>query len=68
MSKSIQAHNKLKEFQSLENDVCHARCCIGCKWPMDQMCSKCGIHCPLHKLGKYLKLGTSENFQVKFFV
>ena len=38
--------NELKEFQLLENDVCHTvvlgnvAAVVGCKWLMDQMCSK----------------------------
>ena len=56
----------------------HARHCIGCKWLMDQMCSKWEKHCFSHDLRKIselrnwkisekiflsnLNLGTSENF------
>ena len=59
---------KLKEFQSLENEVCHARHCIGCKWPMDQMCSKCKMHCFSHKLWKFSRLQkiSSKYFLSKF--
>ena len=79
---ALDATNKveLKEFQSMENDICHARLCIRCKWPMDLMCSKCKIHCFSHKLwkiselwnfGKFLKFGNFLNFfffvQICFF-
>ena len=40
----------------------HARCCIGCKWPMDQMYSKCEIHCFLHDLQKISKLRNFRKF------
>ena len=52
---------ELKEFQSQENDVCHARRCIGHKWPMDQMCSKCKIHCFSHEL--WQKISELWNFR-----
>ena len=55
--------NKLKEFQSLANDVCHARRCIGRKWSMDQMCSKCEIHCFSHELWKISELGKISKLQ-----
>ena len=56
---------QLKEFQSLENDVCHARRCIGCKWPMDQMFSQCKIHCFSHDLWKISEL---QKFSEQIFL
>ena len=36
-------------FGNVEKLHC-ARHCIGCKWLMDQMCSKCKKHCFSHDL------------------
>ena len=60
-------NKELKEFQSLENDVCHAKCCIGCKWLMDQMCSKCKIHCFSHKPQKISEHQNFRKFLKKIF-
>ena len=52
----------IKEFPSLENDVCHARRCIGREWPW----MKCVLNAKFTvfhmNFGKYLNFGTSENF------
>ena len=39
-----------------------ARRCIGCKWLMDQMCSKCKKHCFSHYLQKISKLRNFRKF------
>ena len=41
----------------------HARHCIGCKWLMDQMCSKCKKHCFSHDLQKISELRNFRKFQ-----
>ena len=56
-----------KEFQSLENDVCHARRCIGHKCPMDEVCSKCKIHCFSHELWNFGKFTNFRKFLKNFF-
>ena len=40
----------------------HARHCIGHKWQMDQMCSKCENIVIHMTFGKYPNLGTSQYF------
>ena len=53
---------RIKRTPIIENNVCHARRCIGRKWPMDQMCSKCEIHCFSHELWKISKLWNFRKF------
>ena len=52
-------NTKLKEFQSLKIDVCH----VTVTSQLNQMCSKCEIHCFSHELRKIPELWDfSENF------
>ena len=59
---------KLKEFQPLENDVCHTvvfgnvATVVGHKWLIDQMCSKCEKHCFSQDLWKISELRNFEKF------
>ena len=45
-----------------------ARRCIGHKWPMDHMCSKCEILCFSHDLWKISELRNFGKFPKNIFV
>ena len=46
----------------------HARCCIGHKWPIDQMCSKYKKDCFSHDLQKISELQNFGKLPKIFFV
>ena len=62
-------HKTLGYFVTWQQLLHPARHCIGCKWPMDQMCSKHEKHCFSHDIWKISELWKiSENFILSKFV